>query len=491
MFRGGARSLRSRLLLGVLATTGCALLITAAAVAYYDLRSFRNNLLSDITAIADILGLAATPALEFDDPQAASEYLGLLRAKPGVTAAAIYAANGARFAQYVAGEGPLPDLPEGDGYRFADGKLELFKRIVADHEILGTVYVQARYDLGRRLANYLAILGGVLLASLGAAALIAHRLHRGITGPIASVVDIARGVLEKRDYSLRAPKTSDDEVGVLVDAFNNMLDEVGDRTAVLERTQEELKTLNAELEQRVAARTAQLEAANKELESFSYSVSHDLRAPLRAVGGFAELLWEDHAADLNAEAQRKLGVIRSEAARMGALIDDLLAFSRLGRKSLQPVDLDMAALVDNVFARLRTEADGGDRVELRVGRLPQAHGDRALLEQVWVNLLSNAIKFSSRKDEPVVEVGAISEELEHVYYVRDNGAGFDPRYKAKLFGVFQRLHDGSEFPGTGVGLALVQRIVLRHGGRVWADGKPGEGATFYFTLPKEVGDARI
>ncbi|HEX6996227.1 MAG TPA: ATP-binding protein [Gammaproteobacteria bacterium] len=490
MSRGAAHSVRNRLLLGVLATTGCALLITAAALAYFDLRSFRNSLVSDITAIADILALAATPALEFDDPQAASEYLGLLRAKPGVTAAAIYAANGALFAQYVAGEVTLPDLPGGDAYRFEDGKLVLFKRIVADHEILGTVYVQARYDVGRRLVNYLAILCAVLLASLAAAALIAHRLHEGITGPIGSIVDIARSVLEKRDFSRRAAKASDDEIGVLVDAFNNMLDEVGDRTTVLEQTQEELKTLNAELEQRVAARTAQLEAANKELESFSYSVSHDLRAPLRAIGGFAELLWSDHAADLNAEAQRKLGIIRSEAARMGALIDDLLAFSRLGRQSLQPADLDMAALVDNVFARLRSEA-GGDRVELRVGRLPHACGDRALLEQVWVNLLSNAIKFSSKKDQPVVEVGAISEEHEHVYYVRDNGAGFDPRYQSKLFGVFQRLHDGTEFPGTGVGLALVQRIVLRHGGRVWADGKPGEGATFYFTLPKEPGDGGV
>lgn len=490
MLGGAARSVRSKLLLAVLATTGCALLITAAAVAYYDLRSFRNALVSDITATANILGLAATPALEFDDPQAASEYLGLLRAKPGVTAAAIYAANGALFAKYLAGDEPLPDLPGSDGYRFVDGKLVLFKRIIADHEILGTVYVQARYDLGRRLANYLAILGAVLLASLAVAALIAHRLHRRITGPIASVVDIARSVLEKRDFSGRAVKTSDDEIGVLVDAFNNMLDEVGDRTAVLERTQEELKTLNAELEQRVAARTMQLEAANKELESFSYSVSHDLRAPLRAIGGFAELLWSDHAPDLNAEAQRKLGIIRSEAARMGTLIDDLLAFSRLGRKSLEPAELDMAALVDNVFARLRAEA-GGDRVELRVGRLPRACADRALLEQVWVNLLSNAIKFSSKEEQPIIEVGAISDEHEHVYYVRDNGAGFDPRYKTKLFGVFQRLHDDSEFPGTGVGLALVQRIVLRHGGRVWADATLGEGATFYFTLPKEVGDGGV
>jgi len=484
MSAGVKRSVRSKLLLGVLATTGCALLITGAVVAYYDLRSFRDSLVTDIGAIADILGLAATPALVFDDPRSASEYLALLRAKPAVTAAAIYATNGALFAHYSAGDESFPGLPEADGYRISGDELVLFKRIVSDHEILGTVYVKARYDMSARLARYLGILVVVLLLSLGVAALISHRLHSGITGPIRSVVEVARGVLEKRDFSLRAAKTSSDEIGVLVDAFNNMLDEVADRTAVLERTQDELKTLNAELEQRVAARTTQLEAANKELEGFSYSVSHDLRAPLRAVGGFAELLWSDHGAQLDAEAKRKLGIIRAEAARMGTLIDDLLAFSRLGRKSLQPAELDMAEVVTKVFDRLRSEPDG-DRVTLNMGRLPRAVADRALLEQVWVNLLSNAIKFSSKKEQPIVEVGAITEEREHVYFVRDNGAGFDPRYKAKLFGVFQRLHDGSEFPGTGVGLALVHRIILRHGGRVWADSTLGEGATFHFTLPKE------
>jgi signal transduction histidine kinase len=485
-------SVRRKLLLGVLAATGSALLITGAAVAYFDLRSFRETSLADLTAMGDILALASTPALEFDDPQTAAEYLDLLRAKPSITAAALYAPNGAVFAKYSAGEGTadLPELPGHDGHEIADGEIALFKRIVADHAIVGTVYVRARYDVAGRIARYLGILAAVLLLSLGAAALLAHRLHRGITVPIRGVIDVARNVLEKRDYSARAPKGGDDELGVLVDAFNNMLDEVGERAAVLERAKEDLRTLNAELEQRVAARTTQLEAANKELEGFSYSVSHDLRAPLRAIGGCAELLRDDHAAQLDAEGRRKLNVIRDEAARMGLLIDDLLAFSRLGRKSLQPADLDMTALVRQVFERLRGEP-GGERVELKLGRLPHASADRALLEQVWINLLSNAVKFSSKKDAPVVEVGAITAEREHVYYVRDNGAGFDPRYASKLFGVFQRLHDAADFPGTGVGLALVQRIVVRHGGRVWADSTPGEGATFHFTLPKESAHAGV
>ena len=485
-------SVRRKLLLGGLATTGCALLITGAAVAYFELRSFRDNSLIDLAAIGDILALASTPALEFDDPQTAEEYLALLRAKPAITAAAVYAPSGALFAKYSATEAApkFPELPGHDGHEIGGGEISLFKRVIANHEIVGTVYVRARYDVAGRVMRYLGILVGVLLLSLGAAALISHRLHRGIIVPIRGVIDVARNVLDKRDYSARAPKWQNDELGVLVDAFNNMLDEVGERTAVLERAREDLRTLNSELEQRVTARTAELETANKELESFSYSVSHDLRAPLRAVGGFAELLRDDHAAQLDPEALRKLDVIRSEAARMGLLIDDLLAFSRLGRKSLQPGELDMVELVNNVFARLRPEA-AGERVDLRVGRLPRAWGDRALLEQVWINLLSNAVKFSSKKESPVVEVGAITAEREHVFFVRDNGAGFDPRYASKLFGVFQRLHDGAEFPGTGVGLALVQRIVVRHGGRVWADGKPGEGATFHFTLPKEIAHAGV
>ncbi|HLF12995.1 MAG TPA: ATP-binding protein, partial [Gammaproteobacteria bacterium] len=251
-----------------------------------------------------------------------------------------------------------------------------------------------------------------------------------------------------------------------------------------------LRTLNAELEERVADRTSQLEAANKDLEGFSYSVSHDLRAPIRAIGGFCTLLSRDHQSQIDTEAQRKIKVIKDEAERMGALIDDLLAFSRLGRKALQPVDIDMEQLAGNAYLRLN-QNQGNPDIVFRLGSLPHATGDRSLFEQVWINLLSNAIKFSSKKSDPAIEVGAISDEREHVYFVRDNGAGFDPRYQANLFGVFQRLHHTEEFPGTGVGLALVHRIVTRHGGRIWADAKLGEGATFHFTLPKEQSSARV
>jgi len=267
------------------------------------------------------------------------------------------------------------------------------------------------------------------------------------------------------------------EIGELMETLDQAFD-------LMQSQRGEVDRLNAGLERRVAERTVELETSVRELEGFSYSVSHDLRAPLRAILGFAKLLLEDHAEQLDGEARRKLGVIQGEAARMGQLIDELLAFSRLGRKAMTMSELDMTELARGAYSVLNRES-GGMRADFHLGALPRAKGDRVLVGQVWANLLSNAIKFSSKRETPRIEVSAISDEREYVYFVRDNGAGFDPRYRSKLFGVFQRLHSSSEFPGTGVGLALVERIVVRHGGRVWADSKPNEGATFYFTLPKE------
>lgn len=493
-------SIHRKMLVVMLATAAFALLLTAAAMLYYDLRSFRQLWVTDLTAQADIIGFAATPAIEFEDRQAAADYLESLKGKPSIIAAAIYSANGSRFATYTATGGKaveFPALPALDGYSVKGNELDLFKRIVSGQEILGTVYIKAQFDMFGRLLQYLGIVGAVMVLSLLASLLIARRMQQKVTQPILEIAGVARTVMDKRDFSSRASKTTEDEIGVLVDAFNGMLAEIEHviderkRTqSALEDSESRLLELNAELEQRVEARTAQLAAANKDLEGFSYSVSHDLRAPIRAIGGFAVLLGEDHQTELGEEAKRKISIIRSEAARMGQLIDDLLAFSRLGRKALEPSDLDMAEMANNVYVRLN-HADASRTVDFRLGSMPHAWGDRALFEQVWMNLLSNAIKFSAKKKQPVIEIGGISAENEHVYFVRDNGAGFDSRYQAKLFGVFQRLHREEEFPGAGVGLALVHRIVTRHGGRVWADGKPDEGATFHFSLPKEPSDGGV
>ncbi|MCX5826686.1 MAG: PAS domain S-box protein [Deltaproteobacteria bacterium] len=273
------------------------------------------------------------------------------------------------------------------------------------------------------------------------------------------------------------------------------------------RAEEKIRNLNAELEQRVIDRTVQLEIANKELDAFAYSISHDLKAPLRAVDGYAQILIEDHAVRLDGEGRRVCEVISNNARMMGKLIDDLLAFSRTGRAEINPAPVDMATLANSIFFELTTPEER-ERIVFHVAPLPRAHGDPSLLRQVWTNLLGNAVKFSAQKERAVIEVGCGSEgsghpsvgaheagvsmehlpsalpipDSERVYFVRDNGAGFDMAYVDKLFDVFQRLHSAKEFEGTGVGLAIVQRIVQRHSGRIWAEGEAGKGAVFYFSI---------
>ncbi|MEO8627888.1 MAG: ATP-binding protein [Betaproteobacteria bacterium] len=626
------RSVRQKLLLVVLASTLAALLVLSAAMVIYDMRSYQRAGIDDLTTQAGILGRASAPALAFEDAKAARENLSSLSARTRISAAAIYTAKGTLFARYVRSDVSgieFPAIPETDGFHVEGDQMVLFKRIVENNEILGTVYLRARYGLAQQLAEYLAILAAATLLALFVAVLLSTRMHAAVVEPIASVAGVAKQVMEKRDFSLRAVKTTEDEIGYLVDAFNDMLAEIGRRADTLEasnrtlaheieerrgaeealrkserrnrtlisavssivwtadprgrfteeahpwqqytgqtqtdyaglgwrsafheedraaidvgwaraldsssmlelesrlwhapsgfyrrvsirgvpvveengnvrewigaisdiddhrRAEDELRTLNAELERRVSARTAQLEAANKELEGFSYSVSHDLRAPLRAISGFARLLQQDHPGQLDEEGQRKLDIVINESQRMGVLIDDLLAFSRLGRQAMNLVQIDMSQLVQSTYTRLLAQHHG-PAVEFRLGVLPDAMGDRSLCEQVWVNFLSNALRFTGKREHPLIEVGAISDDKEHTYFVRDNGAGFDPRYADKLFGVFQRLHTVAEFPGTGVGLALVHRIITRHHGRVWGDGKANVGATFYFTLPKQLNEA--
>jgi PAS domain S-box-containing protein len=270
-----------------------------------------------------------------------------------------------------------------------------------------------------------------------------------------------------------------DETGQVAGVIGFALD-------ITERMQaeEEIHKLNAELEQRVSDRTAKLEAANKELEAFSYSVSHDLRSPLRAVDGFSQVLMEDCGPQLSDDGRRYLKNIRDGAQRMGALIDDLLAFSRLSRMPLNKRRVDTAKLVKDTREDIGLQ-HGGRQIEVRVAELPLCWGDPALLKQVWINLLSNAFKYTRRAEVAIIEVGCFRENDGSVYFVRDNGTGFDMRYADKLFGVFQRLHRAEDYEGTGVGLAIVQRIIHRHGGRIWAESELNRGATFHFTLEEE------
>ena len=289
---------------------------------------------------------------------------------------------------------------------------------------------------------------------------------RGITTSLRHVTEAAEAVAESRPH-VHVDTDREDEIGRLADSFNIMAEKV-----------EQSRT---NLELRVESRTAELRAANRELEAFSYSVSHDLRAPLRAIAGFVQILEEDHSATLDDTAKHHLERVKINARRMGQLIDDLLAFSQIGRSTMLRQTVDLTAMATS--AAHDAIAASGRVIELSIDPLPPCYGESALLNQVFVNLISNAVKFTARVERPAITIGTTDVNGETVFFVRDNGVGFDERYAEKLFGVFQRLHRAEEFEGTGVGLAIVHRIITRHGGRVWADGKLNGGATFYFTLP--------
>ena len=244
---------------------------------------------------------------------------------------------------------------------------------------------------------------------------------------------------------------------------------------------EKVRILN-EMNENLKKESEKLEDANKELEAFAYSVSHDLRVPLRAIDGFSRIVIEDYEEELDDEGKRLLNIIRENTKKMGQLIDDILLLSRAGRHEMRMSPVDMESLVKTTFEEL--EPSTGDRdVQLEIKSLPAAYGDRTLINQVLTNLISNSIKFTRDTEKAVIEVGAKEGKNENIYYVKDNGAGFDMKYVNKLFGLFQRLHGSDEFEGTGVGLSIVQRIIRRHGGRVWGEGEVNNGATIYFTLP--------
>ncbi len=297
---------------------------------------------------------------------------------------------------------------------------------------------------------------------------------------------IARGKVWKGELKNRARDGSYYWVDTTIVPFLNESGKpyqyVAIRAEITERkrAEEEIKQLNEDLEQRVSLRTGELEAANQELAAFSYSISHDLRAPLRAMGGFARILEKELASQTSDDARHAMERIRANAAKMGDLVDGLLDFASLGRRPLAKRKVSPTVIARGVFEELRSETEGRN-VEIEITELPQCEADPTLLKQVFANLLSNAVKYTRGRDPAVIKVGSSPPGAGTVYFVRDNGAGFDMQYAGKLFQVFQRLHRADQFEGTGVGLAIVHRIIQRHGGRIWTESKLDQGTTFYFT----------
>jgi len=346
---------------------------------------------------------------------------------------------------------------------------------IDEREVALLVEVPQNEALGTSTWLGLWIIIASIIVIIGSIAII-YAYTRSVLAPIQELTHTASQIATGH-LDLRAPVRTDDEIGEMARAFNVMTDE-------LQKSLREQRALNDQLEERVIERTAELTASNRELESFSYTVSHDLRAPLRAISGYAQILQKDYHASLEDGARAMLNKISENAIFMGKLVDGLLAFSRLNRQSLTPQHFSSEQL-GQTLTRLTTDLKNdpaATHVQFSIGELSPCYADAILLNQVFANLVSNAVKFSRKKPDAHIEIGSTHTERGIAYFVRDNGVGFDMQYANKLFGVFQRLHHVDEFEGTGVGLAIVQRIVHRHHGEIWAESEPGKGTTFYFTL---------
>lgn len=467
--------IRRKLMTILLGTSGAVLLLTCVAFIGSEYVTYPQGALQRLSTLGDIIATQSTAAVGFDNQGDATEILGALKAEKDIVAACLYDRQGRLFARYPANapDSYFPAASRGEGYHVAAGFLEGYTPVVQakGSERLGMLYLKSDLRaLYAQLRLYVSIAVVVLAISLSVAYLLARVVQHQISRPILALADTARAVSDRRDYSVRAKKYGADELGLLTEAFNQMLAELGEQ--------------NAQLEERVRDRTAELKSANDELEAFCASAAHDLRTPLRAITGFSELLLEHRADTLQPDVRRHIELIRAGSREMGQLVYDLLSFSRLGRAELARKKVNLDQLVRDALKDFESERRER-KIELTVMPLPEVFADPALLRVVFVNLISNAFKYSRGREPAVVAVGVEADENETspVFFVRDNGVGFNMNDSAKLFGVFQRLHHAHEFEGTGVGLATVRRIVERHGGRIWAEAEPGQGATFHFTLP--------
>ncbi len=602
----GKTSIQSKFLRVILLINVVVLLFTCTVFFAYEYVTFRQGQQRELNALGKIIASNSTAALAFDDRAAADETLNALHAETRITAACLYDKNGKIFSHFPDGlpVTSIPSPPPQDGFVFSSDCLEGVLDVTQGNKRLGTLYlrysIQALYE---RMTVYLGLAVIMILMSSLLAYLLFRRLQKRISKPIIALAETAHAIADRQDFSVRAVKESEDEVGLFTDAFNEMLNQIQRQNSALtessdrlravlnsalsgvividaqgmvidwneraekifgwnreealgrdlaatiipenhrdahrkgilhfintgegpvlnklmeltavrrngqefpvelsvsviktngdltfcgfitditerKKAEEAIHTFNQKLEQMVVDRTAELQFANHELEAFSYSVSHDLRAPLRSIHGYVSILVESYGPVLDDEAKRIISVIMRNSQRMGQLIDDLLAFSRLGRKELSRSNIPMYEMIENVIDEFR-RSGACENTAITIHQIPPALGDHTTIRQVWVNLVSNALKYSRGKEKPTLEIGSFEENNVTVYYVKDNGAGFDMAYYDKLFGVFQRLHSTKEFEGTGVGLAMVQRVLFKHGGRIWAEAKVNAGATFYFTL---------
>lgn len=467
-------SFKQKLTLMMLFTIASGVVLIGLFFVVYERSHMRDQLEHEIDVVSRVAIAQLSAALMFDDPRTLQESVNSLRFDNTVEVACIYAASGELKVHSFPGDNnpvDCPSSPDTIVTGFMGDHYQMRKTIYMDDTLLGSLYVRANLDyVEQHMRRYIYMMLTALAVISVVSLLVAMWLQQVITHSITRLAETAGRIAHQNDYSLRAEKTSEDEIGQTVDAFNQML-------SVIEQSDKELKQNKVELETIVSERTAELRTANRELEAFSYSVSHDLRSPLRAIDGFSQALLEEYSDVLDDVGKSYLDRVRAATQRMGLLIDSLLRLSRVTRQEIVPEPTDLSAMARDIVRELQEEYPSRMvSVEIQDGMV--ASCDAKLMRIALTNLIDNAWKYSAKQAVASVAMGCVDK----VYFVRDNGAGFDMRYADKLFGAFQRLHTKEEFEGTGIGLATVARVIHRHGGDIWAESEPGKGATFHFTL---------
>jgi signal transduction histidine kinase/CheY-like chemotaxis protein len=500
------RSVRLKLLLMVLVINFFTLMVAGGALLYHDLKENQAKSVAQLTALADIIARGSTAALEFDDSKAAKENLMQLHANQNIVAAAIYNAHGDIFAQYGQVQqraSEIPGISLTDGFQFEAGELVVFKKIVSKSNSMGSVYIKERYELSAWFFDYIVILGTVLLGSLVVGQIISAQLHRWISDPILAVSSVARTVMEQRNYNLRATKNTEDEIGQLADAFNGMLQTLEHEIAERSGAELALRSLNAELERRVAERTSELQIANRALISrtdeaekanrakaeFLANMSHEIRTPMNGILGLAYLL---NRRDLDPDSADMVSKIHNAGRSLQAIINDILDFSKIeaGRLEIEHAPFRLLDVYENLAGIIATTAGPKD-IELVITPPPnisgQLYGDALRLEQVLINLVGNAIKFT---ESGVVKVGfgLVSQDEKIVtirFSVTDSGIGISAENQEHIFTPFSQADESitRRFGGTGLGLTISRHLVTKMGGEIGVVSELGKGSEFWFTIP--------
>ncbi len=469
--------IKNKLSLVIMISTLLGVLLISSIFVYQRYASFKTQLSSEFTAIAKIISDRSNAAVLFEDQPALAETLASLALHDQVRLACIYNNDNALLANYArdAKKHSCPAEPETFGRLLTGSHFYVSEPITVGSEKYGQVYIRASTS---RLQKEIraSLLSAAMLSSIAilGALLFARYVQRFISDPLIELQRIARKVTIEHDFTPRAHKKHEDEIGELVDAFNTMLETIAQQNLVIVEHTENL-------EKKVEARTAELEMANRELEAFSYSVSHDLKAPLRKIDGFSRALEEDYAHRLDEDALNYLSRLRSNSQKMSQLITSLMQLSRVTRMDVEPQDFDLSALAEHIVASLQ-ESEPERAASITVHSEMHAKGDPKLIEILLDNLIGNAWKYSRNQTHTYIEVGQIESDQGTTFFVRDNGCGFDMEYAERLFKPFSRLHSTEQFEGTGIGLATTKRIIERHHGSIRAESQVEGGSTFYFSL---------